>query len=114
MGGVQRNFWWKVDLPGAPGVTAHFSPLFDAMWVASDPQHICKPADVSTDSARAHGKHRLYGARPDRVHLLATSASAAAHDVPSWAAARTRTKACNKCSKPHGASILRAPVVFSN
>ena len=78
-GGVQRNFWWKVDLPGAPGVTAHFSPLFDAMWVASDPQHICKPADVSTDSARAHGKHRLYGAHPDRVRLsLADPCSSAA------------------------------------
>lgn len=60
-GGVQRNFWWKLDLPGAPGVIALYSPLFDALWVASAPKHIYTPAEVHEHSARFHGKHRVFG-----------------------------------------------------
>ena len=59
---MQRNFWRKIDLPGAPDVTAMYSPLFDALWVASAPQHMYNAADVHEHSARAHGKHRVFGA----------------------------------------------------
>ena len=77
--GVQRHIWWRTTLPHAPGVTAYISPVFDVIWIASDPKHILKPEKAQNESARYNFTHCLDGAHSAHhcfFHLHAIVAAA--------------------------------------
>jgi hypothetical protein len=62
--GLQRHAWWLIKLPGAPGVTAYVSPVFNAIWVASEPMHIFSPNSDSSSSDRFSSGHKILGMCP--------------------------------------------------
>ena len=62
--GLQRHIWWRVTLPAAPELTAYFSPIFDAVWYATDSKHLHTEAPHQ-NSARFAFSHTLH-----RAHLF--------------------------------------------
>lgn len=60
--GLHRHVWWDTQLPGAPGVVVKFSPIFNAIWVASDAQHLREPTGdgMRTASPRGHALSRAH------------------------------------------------------
>ena len=62
--GLQRHLWWKMELPGAEGVLAYVSPVFNAVWVASAKAHFNAGADLNNSTNRRSPGHTLHlGAR---------------------------------------------------
>lgn len=60
--GLQRQLWWDIELPGQPDVAAKFSPVFNAIWVASDAARLREPEGDGMRNASADG-HELVRAR---------------------------------------------------